>query len=291
VKLATKAIDKLVNPPRVSDPDRLRTAVSRKTVLVTGASYGLGEATARNLGAAGATVVLVARSADKLEELAASITAGGGRAIAYPADLTDEGAVTDLTNQITNDYGPPDIVISNAGKSIRRELHLQYDRPHDFERTIDINYLGPIRLLLGLLPAMRQRGSGHIVNISSIGVRVPPGPRWGTYQASKGAFDTWLRSVAPELHADGVDVTSVYMALIRTRMIEPSTSLRKFPGLSPDEAAEVVAKAIIERPGTIAPWWAWPAELTSVLLRAPVDRAARLWYRYTDARSRRKAQR
>lgn len=288
---ASKAVDKLVNPPRLSDPDRLRAAVSGKTVLVTGASYGLGEATARKLAAAGATVLLVARTADKLEELAASITAAGGRAVAYPADLTDDGAVTDLANALISDNGPPDIVISNAGKSIRRELHMQYDRPHDFQRTIGINYLGPIRLLLGLLPAMRQRGSGHIVNISSIGVRVPPGPRWGTYQASKGAFDTWLRSVAPELHADGVDVTAVYMALIQTRMIAPSASLRKLPGLHPDEAAGVVAKAIIERPQTIAPWWAWPVELTSVLLRGPVDRAARPWVRYTDARSARRAER
>lgn len=290
MNFATKAVDKLVNPPRVADPERLRAAVSGKTVLVTGASYGLGEATARKLAAAGATVLLVARSEDKLDELAESISAGGGRAVAYPADLTDESAVSKLANVLTTDTEPPDIVISNAGKSIRRSLNLQYDRPHDFERTIGINYLGPIRLLLGLLPAMRQRRSGHIVNISSIGVRVPPGPRWGTYQASKGAFDTWLRSVAPELHADGVHVTSVYMALIRTRMIEPSESLRKFPGLSADEAAEIVAKAIIERPTTIGPWWAWPAEVASVLLRGPVDRAARLWYRYTDRDSARTVQ-
>ncbi|MCW2651084.1 MAG: hypothetical protein QOE41_752 [Mycobacterium sp.] len=290
MNFATKALDKLVNPPRAADPDRLRAAVSGKTVLVTGASYGLGEATARKLAAAGATVLLVARSEDKLEELAESIGAAGGRAVAYPADLTDESAVSELADVLTTDNEPPDVVISNAGKSIRRSLNLQYDRPHDFERTIAINYLGPIRLLLGLLPAMRQRGSGHIVNISSIGVRVPPGPRWGSYQASKGAFDTWLRSVAPELHADGVDVTSVYMALIRTRMIEPTESLRKLPGLSPDEAAEIVAKAIIERPTTIGPWWAWPAELASVLLRGPVDRAARLWYRYTDRDSARTVQ-
>jgi NAD(P)-dependent dehydrogenase (short-subunit alcohol dehydrogenase family) len=121
--------------------------------------------------------------------------------------------------------------VSNAGKSIRRSLHLQYDRPHDFERTIDTNYLGPIRLLLVLLPGICERGSGHIVNISSVGVRLAPGPRWGAYLASKGALDLWLRSVAPELHAEGVDVTSVYMGLIHTRMSEPTPSLRKLPGL------------------------------------------------------------
>jgi NAD(P)-dependent dehydrogenase (short-subunit alcohol dehydrogenase family) len=289
MSLATRTIDKLVNPPRLSDPDRLRAAVSGKTVLVTGASYGLGEATAEKIGDAGATVLLVARSADKLEALAASIAATGGRAVAYPADLADEGAVAELAARLIAEHGPPDIVVSNAGKSIRRSLDLQYDRPHDFERTIATNYLGPIRLLLGVLPAMRARGSGHIVNISSVGVRVPPGPRWGTYQASKGAFDTWLRSVAPELHSDGVDVTSVYMALIRTRMIEPTESLRGVPGLDPDQAADIVAKAIIERPATIQPWWTWPAEVTTVLLRRPVDLAARLWYRHTSDSDRARA--
>jgi NAD(P)-dependent dehydrogenase (short-subunit alcohol dehydrogenase family) len=177
-------------------------------------------------------------------------------------------------------------VVSNAGKSIRRSLHLQYARPQDFNRTIGINYLGPIWLLLGLLPAMRERGSGHIVNVSSVGVRVPPGPRWGVYQASKGAFDMWLRSVAPELHADGVDVTSIYMALIRTRMMEPTESLKNVPGLSPDEAADIIAKAIIERPRTIAPWWLWPAEVTTVLLRAPIERVTQVWYRRTQERDR-----
>jgi NAD(P)-dependent dehydrogenase (short-subunit alcohol dehydrogenase family) len=291
MNVAAKVIDRLVNPPRVSDPDRLRAAVSGKTVLVTGSSYGLGKATATKLAAAGATVLLVARSEDELDALASSITATGGRAIAFPADLTDEATVTALAKRITESHGPPDIVVSNAGKSIRRSLHLQYDRPHDFDRTIAINYLGPIHLLLGLLPVMRERGSGHIVNISSIGVRVPPGPRWGAYQASKGAFDMWLRSVAPELHADGVDVTTVYMALIHTRMTEPTPSLRNVPGLYPDQAADIVAKAIIERPRTIAPWWAWPAELGSVFLRVPVERAAQLWYRHTsDSDSARKVE-
>jgi NAD(P)-dependent dehydrogenase (short-subunit alcohol dehydrogenase family) len=237
VNVVAEAIDRLANPARISDPDKLRSAVSGKTVLVTGASYGIGEATARRLAAAGATVLVVARSAERLDDLAASINAGGGQAVAYPTDLTEEAAVSALTKQVTEDHGPLDIVVSNAGKSLRRSLHHQYDRPHDFQRTIDINYLGPIWLLLGLLPAMRENGGGHIVNVSSVGVRVVPGPQWGAYQASKGAFDRWLRSVAPELHADGVDVTSVYFALVRTRMIAPTPFLGRLPGLSPDQAA------------------------------------------------------
>jgi NAD(P)-dependent dehydrogenase (short-subunit alcohol dehydrogenase family) len=274
-----RATDRLANPARETDPDKLRGVVSGKIALVTGASYGIGEATARRLAAAGATVLVVARSVDRLEDLAASINAGGGRAVAHPTDLTDEAAVSALTKQITDDHGPVDIVVSNAGKSLRRSLHDQYDRPHDFRRTIDINYLGPIWLLLGLLPAMREHGGGHIVNVSSVGVRVVPGPQWGAYQASKGAFDRWLRSVAPELHADGVTVTSVYFALVRTRMIEPTPILGKLPALSADEAADAIAKAIIERPRTIEPPWVWPAELASVLLAGPAERAARLWHR------------
>ncbi|OBB80641.1 epimerase [Mycobacterium colombiense] len=271
--------DHVANPARVSDPDKLRGTVLGKTVLVTGASYGIGEATARSLAAAGATVLVVARSEERLCDLTASINAGGGRAVAYPTDLTDESAVSTLTKQITEEHGPLDIVVSNAGKSLRRSLHDQYDRPHDFQRTIDINYLGPVRLLLGLLPAMRGKGSGHIVNVSSVAVRVAPGPQWGAYQASKGAFDRWLRSVAPELHIDGVDVTTVYFALVRTRMIAPTPLLGSLPGLSPDEAADAIAKAIIERPRTIAPPWVLPAELASVLLAGPADYAARLWHR------------
>jgi len=274
------ATDTLANPARVSDPDKLRSAVSGKTVLVTGASYGIGEAIARRLAAAGATVLVVARSAERLDELVASINAGGGQAIAYPTDLTDETAVNVLTKQITEDHGALDIVVSNAGKSLRRSLRHQYDRPHDFQRTIDINYLGPVWLLLGLLPVMRENGGGHIVNVSSVGVRVAPGPQWGAYQASKGAFDRWLRSVAPELHDDGVHVTSVYFALVRTRMIQPTPLLGRLPGLSPDQAADAIAKAIIERPRSNEPPWVWPAELASVLLAGPADLAARVWHRW-----------
>ena len=281
MNLVAKAVDKIANPPRVSDPDRLRAVVSGKTVLVTGASYGLGEATTRKLGAAGATVLLVARSADRLAALAASINAGGGRAAAYPADLSDETAVAALAERLTENHGPMDVVVSNAGKSIRRSLHLQYDRPQDFERTIGVNYLGPVRLLLGLLPAMRRRGSGHIVSVSTVGVLTAPGPRWGAYLASKSAFDVWLRSVAPELRADGVHVTSVYMTLVHTPMSDPTPVLRRMPGLSAEQAAGIVAKAIIERPGRVQPLWVWPIELSSMLLPRTLEVGMGLLYRFT----------
>ncbi|BDB39853.1 hypothetical protein IWGMT90018_02990 [Mycobacterium kiyosense] len=187
-----RGVDRLANPARISDPDRLRAVVSGKTALVTGASYGIGEATARKLAAAGATVLVVARSAERLDDVAASITAGGGQAVVYPTDLSDEDAVAQLAKQINENHGPLDVVVSNAGKSLRRSLHEQYDRPHDFQRTIGVNYLGPVWLLLGILPLMREAGRGQIVNVSSVGVRVAPGPQWGAYQASQGR----IRSLA-----------------------------------------------------------------------------------------------
>ncbi|GEE00079.1 hypothetical protein nbrc107696_05250 [Gordonia spumicola] len=253
--------DRLASPRRDTDRARLRAAVESKTVLITGASYGLGEATARSLGHAGATVVLAARSVDRLDGLAAEI---GPRAHTHALDLTDLDSVTTVTDRMLDAHGAPDIVINNAGMSIRRSLALQYDRPQDFERTMAVNYLGPVRMMLGLLPAMRDAGGGHLVNVSTIGVRIPPGPRWGAYQASKGAFDTWVRSVEPELAADGIDVTSIYMALIRTRMSAPTPIMRRLPGLDPDDAADVVAAGLTRRPRRLAPWWVRPTELSGI---------------------------
>jgi NAD(P)-dependent dehydrogenase (short-subunit alcohol dehydrogenase family) len=278
---ARRATNRLVNPLGVSDLSRLRAAVAGRVALVTGASYGLGEAVARRLGAAGATVLAVARSQDRLADLVAQIEQQGGTAVAYPVDLTEPDAVGALAREVLRAHGHVDLVVSNAGKSIRRSIGLSYDRPQDFQRTIDVNYLGPVRLLLGLLPSMRERGQGHIVNISTVGVRTPPAPRWASYQASKTAFDVWLRSAAAEIRADGVDTSTVYMPLMHTRMSAPTPALRRLPGLHPDEAADVVARAIVRRPRSIAPWWLGPAEVTGVLARGPVGSALGLLYRVT----------
>jgi NAD(P)-dependent dehydrogenase (short-subunit alcohol dehydrogenase family) len=262
-------------------PGRLRAAVAGRTVLVTGASYGIGEATARRVARAGATVLLLARSAQRLDEVVADITRGGGTAHAHPVDLTDLAAVRKVAAEVLARHEHVDVVVSNAGKSIRRSVHLSYDRPHDFERTMAVNYLGPVQLLLGLLPAMRARGCGHIVNVSSAAVRLPPMPRWGAYQASKTAFDVWLRSIGPECHADGVTTTSIYMPLVRTRMSEPTPGLNRMPALRPEQAAALVAKAIVSRPARITPWWLWPTELMATAAPGPVEMLSRLGYRTT----------
>jgi NAD(P)-dependent dehydrogenase (short-subunit alcohol dehydrogenase family) len=281
LQLGTRVAGRLINPGGAPRERALHDAVAGRVVLVTGASYGIGEATARRLAAAGATVLLAARSADRLADLVAEIEAAGGRAHAYPLDLADPDNVDEFVDRILDEHGQVDVLVNNAGKSIRRSLELSYDRFHDYRRTIDVNYLGPVRLLLGLLPAMRARGQGQVINISTIGARVPPSPRWGAYQASKSAYDVFLRSAATEIAGDGVAVTSIYMALIHTRMSAPTPIYRHMPGLTPDEAAGLVARAIVDRPRTITPWWAQAVEIGAAFTRVPWEVANSLAYRAT----------
>ncbi|HWF53893.1 MAG TPA: SDR family NAD(P)-dependent oxidoreductase [Solirubrobacteraceae bacterium] len=252
--------------PGVGDA-RLRRAVHGRTVLITGASSGVGRASAIRLGAAGATVLLVARRRALLEELAVEI---GDTAHVYACDLADPEQVGALAATVLRDHGPPDVVVSNAGLSIRRWVSQSYDRFHDFERTINVNYLGPVRLLLGLLPAMRQRGSGHIVNVATMGVDFPA-LRWSAYIASKTAFETWLGGVAPEIRADGVTTTSIHLQLVRSPMLGPFAMFKRIPGMSTEEAAGIVARAIVERPRVIAPVWARLGGPVTQLAQRPVE--------------------
>ena len=269
---AARALTYLVDPHGGPSERKLRAAVQGSVILVTGASYGIGEATARQLGAAGATVLLVARSAERLEEIRSEIEAGGGSAFVYPADLRDGVQVDELAARILERHGRVDVLVNNAGKSIRRSLANSEGRFHDFERTIDVNYLGPVRLLMALLPSMRARGRGHVVNISTVGVRgLPPAPGWAAYQASKAAFDVFLRSAAPELRADGIATTSIYMTLVHTRMSAPIAIWRYLPGLAPEEAADLVCRAIVQRPRAIGPWWRKPGEITTALLPGAIE--------------------
>jgi NAD(P)-dependent dehydrogenase (short-subunit alcohol dehydrogenase family) len=214
--------------------------------LITGASSGIGRATALELGAAGATVLLVARSVDKLEDTKREIDAAGGTASVYPCDLTDEADIDRMADAVIAGHGGVDVLVNNAGRSIRRSIELSYDRPHDFQRTMELNYFGPVKLILRLLPGMRERRRGHIVNVSSMGVQTNV-PRFSAYVASKAALDAFSRCIASEIVDDGVHVSTVYMPLVRTPMIEPTDLYRRFPALSPEEAADLVVQAIVER--------------------------------------------
>jgi NAD(P)-dependent dehydrogenase (short-subunit alcohol dehydrogenase family) len=221
-----------------------------RTVLVTGASSGIGEATARAVAARGATVLLVARRPDELERVRRQIESDGGLASSYVCDLTDGPAVDALVARVLAEHGTVDHLVNNAGRSIRRSLHLSHDRFHDFERTMAINYFGPVRLTMGLLPAMRAQHFGHVVNVLSWGVQMKA-PKFAAYLASKSALDTWSRVAGREAYADGVTFTNMRFALVRTPMSAP-TEAYAGRGKSPEWAAERIVRALEDRPVTVS---------------------------------------
>jgi NAD(P)-dependent dehydrogenase (short-subunit alcohol dehydrogenase family) len=234
------------------DPDLFKDrsfegAVNGKTVLITGASSGIGKAAALKIAKAGGIPLLVARSEDKLEQTRREIEDLGASAYVYSGDISDPDSIEDVCDRVLADHPAVDILVNNAGKSIRRSIQLSYERFHDFERTIRINYLGTIKLTMGLLPHMRQRKAGHVVNVSSIGVQTNP-PRFSAYVASKAALDAWTRVVGSETISDNVTFTTIHMPLVRTPMIAPTKIYDSFPTISPDEAADLICEAIRAKP-------------------------------------------
>jgi NAD(P)-dependent dehydrogenase (short-subunit alcohol dehydrogenase family) len=229
----------------------LRAVLQDRVVVVTGASSGIGRAVASHVGRHGARVMLVSRSADKLQELKAEIEAGGGRAWAYPTDLSDMEACERLASRVLAEHEQVDILVNNAGRSIRRSLAQSLDRFHDFERTMRLNYFGAVKLMLALVPGMQARRTGHVINISSIGVQSYP-PRFGAYVASKSALAALSRCIQPELADDGVAITNIHMPLVRTPMIAPTGMYRNFPTIDTDQAAEMVLQAILSRPPEVS---------------------------------------
>ena len=261
----------LLSPPRCASVRRLRSAVAGKTVLITGASYGIGEATSHLLADAGATVLLVARTKDKLGELVEQIRGRGGQAFAYPGDLYHADQMPDLASRIQAAHPRIDLVISNAGKSIRRRIVDAWGRT-DLERSLAVNFSSPAALIMALLPRMLDQGGGQIINVSSVAARQPGAPRWSTYQGSKAGFDVWLRSLACELRPRKIFISSIYMPLVRTRMIAPSGIYDRAPALTPLEAAQVIARAAVKPADRIAPWWLWWCELGVLCFGTLVNR-------------------
>jgi NAD(P)-dependent dehydrogenase (short-subunit alcohol dehydrogenase family) len=237
------------------DPDLFKDrsfegAINGKTVVITGASSGIGRAAALKIAAAGGIPILVARTQEKLDEVKAEIEGAGGTAYAYTADLSEYDSIDAVVEKIFSDHASVDVLVNNAGRSIRRSVALSYDRFHDYERTIKLNYLGTVKLILGLLPHMRDKKSGHIVNVSSIGVQTNP-PRFSAYVASKSALDAFTRVASSETIGDNVTFTTIHMPLVRTPMIAPTKMYDSFPTISPDEAADLICEAIRAKPKQI----------------------------------------
>ena len=219
--------------------------------MITGASSGIGEAASLQIGKAGGKLLLVARTKEKLDAVAEQVQDAGGTAFVHTCDLSDSDDVERMAREVLAQHGQVDILVNNAGKSIRRSVDRSYDRFHDYQRTMALNYFAPVKLMLDLLPVMRERGSGHIINISTIGLQINT-PRFAAYLASKAALDAFSRSIGPEVIGDGVHITTVYMPLVRTPMIAPTKIYDRLPTLSPEQAAEMIAEAIRKRPKKIA---------------------------------------
>ena len=265
------------------DPDLFKDrsfagAVNGKTVVITGASSGIGRAAALKIAAAGGIPLLVARTAEKLEEVKAEIEAEGGTAYVYTADLSDYDSIDRLVEKIFADHASIDVLVNNAGRSIRRSVALSYDRIHDYERTIRLNYLGTVKLILGLLPHMRDKKAGHIVNVSSIGVQTNP-PRFSAYVASKSALDAFTRVASSETIGDNVTFTTIHMPLVRTAMIAPTKMYDSFPTISPEEAADLICEAIRARPKQINTRLGTFGEVLYALAPKAVDQILHMAYK------------
>ena len=238
------------------DPDlfvdrSLRGKVENKVVLITGGSSGIGKASAIKIAEAGAKVIIVARGEKELFETRDEINAAGGKCWAYTCDLTELASCDELVKTVLAEHKHVDVLVNNAGRSIRRSVEASYDRFHDYERTMQLNYFGCLRLIMGFLPAMTQRRRGHIVNISSIGV-LASSPRFSAYVASKAALDAFSRCAQAEFSGKNIAFTTVNMPLVKTPMIAPTKMYDSVPTLTPEEAADLVVKAIIERPSRVA---------------------------------------
>jgi len=230
----------------VGGPGALKKAVNGKVVLITGASTGIGRSAAVKLAASGAQVLAVARSEDLLDELVAEIGAAGGTAYAYRCDMTDLEQIDALVTKVLDRHGHVDVLVNNAGMSIRRKVRHSVDRFHDFERPMQLNYFAAVRLTMGLLPTMVERENGQVINISSWAAMLHPA-RFSGYTASKAALEAWSDCVQGEVIDDGIVFTNVRMPLVRTPMITPTKLYSRMPALSMDQAADVVCDAVVSR--------------------------------------------
>ena len=258
------------------DPDlyidqTLRGRVQGKVVLVTGGSSGIGKATIRKLDEAGEIEVKIGRNAEALEATRLEFADAGLSLITRAVDVADAEQCAELVQFMTDHHGGVDILINNAGRSIRRGIETSFDRFHDFERTMEVNYFGSLRLTMGFLPGMIAKRKGHVINISSIGV-LTNAPRFSAYVASKAAMDAWTRCAASEFADRGIEFTTINMPLVKTPMIAPTKLYDHVPTLTPEEAADLICDAIVHKPVRVAT----RLGITGQVLHAVVPRVAQI---------------
>lgn len=266
LRVKLNVLERLLFPPTFLNLDKLRRRLEGKTVLITGASSGIGEQVAYALAEIKVHLIVVARRADKLLDLQRHIEAKAAKVTVFPADLRDEQQLEKLLaflHQLPNGL---DVVVSNAGHSIKRPIRDSFDRVHDFTRTMKINYFAPVQLMMSAVPLL-QKNQGHLINVSTVSALLIPIPHWAAYLASKSAFDMWFRSAAPELNGMGISTTSVYLPLVRTPMILPTAAYEKLPAMHPRHAANLIIKSIYTKKKTYQPWWLIFGQLSCVLFR------------------------
>jgi uncharacterized protein len=230
-----------------STPRPMRLADT--TVLVTGGSSGIGAATAHAMARRGAQLILVARDPDRLRTVAEELRARGTVAHVYPTDLADPQAVQGLAERILIQHGPPDVLVNNAGAG--RWLTVEETSAEELRRITDLPYMAAFNLTRGLLPAMRRRGTGHIVNVTSVASRlVWPGA--AAYTAARWAMLAFSESLSAELSGTGLGVTVAVFGTVASPYWDhnPGSEARlpladrSIPRLTPDAAAEALVQGV-----------------------------------------------
>lgn len=244
------------------DFSRLAQRLHHKTIIITGASYGIGEALSYILADIDCRLILLARTTEKLQTIQHQLSAKKAQIEIFPIDLRNNEQIDHFLNHI--EHNQIDILINNAGHSICRPIMQSLHRLHDFERTMQLNYFAPVKLCLALIPKLQQT-LGQIINVSAINVLLAPTVNWAAYQASKTAFDQWLCCASAELENQNIKISTAYLPLVRTRMIEPTKLYDHVPALQPQQAATIICRLLLTRKHHYKPWWTIPAQLASVL--------------------------
>ncbi|WP_394188655.1 SDR family NAD(P)-dependent oxidoreductase [Paenisporosarcina quisquiliarum] len=260
-------LERFLFTPTYVNKAKLLAELNGKTVLITGASSGIGEQLAYDLADANCHLILVARREKKLVTMKKEIEKSVAKVSVYHADLRNAEQLNGLLSFLLHIPDGVDMVVSNAGLSIKRSIQDSLERSHDFNRTMAINYFAPVQLLLSLIPALKKN-QGHIINVSTVNALLTPVPFWAAYQASKSAFDVWFRSAEPELNVMGISTTSIYLPLVKTPMIEPTAAYKKAPAMSSNHVAQIISKSFYTKRKRYQPWWLIFGQIGSLFFRS-----------------------
>ncbi|MDI2111836.1 SDR family NAD(P)-dependent oxidoreductase [Commensalibacter nepenthis] len=268
-----KSIVERILFPRINiNKDLLVQKLQQKTIVITGASFGIGEQLCRQLSEIDCQLILVARTTEKLLKIQQELQDKPAIIYIFSANLGDEAQLDEFISYLKQ-YSI-DIVINNAGKSICRPIMHSLDRLHDFQRTMQLNYFAPVKLCLALIPQL-QKNKGHFINISAVNVLLAPTVYWAAYQASKSAFDQWLRCAEAELLMNDITISTAYLPLVKTKMIEPTAAYKSMPTMSRQQAADHICQLMINHRVYYKPWWAFLGQIASVIF-------ATSWLRLTQ---------